>query len=552
MNLQSFMESIDHQILERGTDYYMNDFITVMNKIDSTFYLTAYGSTEYEVVVTLGNNHEILSSNCTCPYSYGPVCKHEAAAYFILQDYLDEHSLNLEMVYEAQPSLKAILNDLSKEELIHIIDEMGQKDTALKNRLLSQYSNTTMTYDVKSFASTLREIIKKYQGRQGFITYRQVSSFTSELSECLYMIEDCQDMPTALELAFIILHEAIDSFQYADDSDGDIGFLISETLDTIDLVTENITYLAYDQKQVIFDKFMQEFDHPAFEGWEDYRDTLLQIAIKFTDDKTNRKALIQKIESFIDETKNDGYQIYQNERLKGLLYEMIEIYGTEDELSKFTQENLHYPKIREGYIQRKIDEDEYEQVIELAILGERDDKESPGLVSRWKKYRYMAYKALSLHAEQQSLAKDLFMSGEFEYYFELKQLAADPKQLYIQLKKELKSQSGWQIKSLFQQLILEEDDVDELLLYVKNNPREIEEYADYLVKTYPKETETIYRTYIVKIAANATNRRQYRKICQIILDYVNIVGEQFKSSIIDELQNTYKRKPAFIDELSKI
>src|SRR5699024_7899335 len=138
MNLQSFMESIDHQILERGTDYYMNDFITVMNKIDSTFYLTAYGSSEYEVVVTLGNDHEILSSNCTCPYSYGPVCKHEAAAYFILQDYLDEHSLNLEMVSEALPSLKAILNDLSKEELIHIIDEMGQKDTALKNRLLSQ------------------------------------------------------------------------------------------------------------------------------------------------------------------------------------------------------------------------------------------------------------------------------------------------------------------------------------------------------------------------------------------------------------------------------
>lgn len=69
MNLQNFTESIDHQILERGTDYYMNDFITVVKKIDSTYYLTAYGSTKYEVIVTLGNNHEIISSNCTCPYS---------------------------------------------------------------------------------------------------------------------------------------------------------------------------------------------------------------------------------------------------------------------------------------------------------------------------------------------------------------------------------------------------------------------------------------------------------------------------------------------------
>jgi len=45
------------------------------------------------------------------------------------------------------------------------------------------------------------------------------------------------------------------------------------------------------------------------------------------------------------------------------------------------------------------------KVIDLALEGERKDKEYAGLVSKWKKVRYIAYKELSLKAEQEKLAR---------------------------------------------------------------------------------------------------------------------------------------------------
>jgi len=47
----------------------------------------------------------------------------------------------------------------------------------------------------------------------------------------------------------------------------------------------------------------------------------------------------------------------------------------------------------------------YLKVIDLALEGERKDKEYAGLVSKWKKVRYIAYKELSLKAEQEKLAR---------------------------------------------------------------------------------------------------------------------------------------------------
>ena len=47
------------------------------------------GSEDYEVVVEMGDHGEIIYSECDCPYDFGPVCKHEVAAYFQLFDMLN-------------------------------------------------------------------------------------------------------------------------------------------------------------------------------------------------------------------------------------------------------------------------------------------------------------------------------------------------------------------------------------------------------------------------------------------------------------------------------
>ncbi len=64
----------------------------------------------------------------------------------------------------------------------------------------------------------------------------------------------------------------------------------------------------------------------------------------------------------------------------------------------------------------------------------------------------------------------------------------DQKVLYSNLKKELKMQKDFRYRNIFLKLITEENDLDELMDYVCNNPRSIEDYADTLKNKYYNET----------------------------------------------------------------
>src|SRR5690606_5450446 len=111
------------------------------------------------------------------------------------------------------------------------------------------------------------------------------------------------------------------------------------------------------------------------------------------------------------------------------------------ELEGFISDNIAYSSFRDALIDRYLKEGNYRKVLELAFEGELQDAQYPGLVTDWKKKRYLAYKGFSMKEEQEELAKELLFDGHFEYYAELKGLAGeDEKELYQQLKRELKGQ----------------------------------------------------------------------------------------------------------------
>ena len=84
------------------------------------------------------------------------------------------------------------------------------------------------------------------------------------------------------------------------------------------------------------------------------------------------------------------------------------------------RQNLKYLSFREALIDKHIKEKDFQSVIGLALEGEKKDQDHAGLVARWKKIRYTAYKQRAQKHEQQQLAKELLLVGNFEYYQELK------------------------------------------------------------------------------------------------------------------------------------
>lgn len=132
MNINDFKKYVDKTILKRGYDYYTDgNIVDTFNEGDNTYTFEVEGSEDYQVVVHLDDNGEIIYSECNCPYDFGPICKHEVAAYYELAENISkvvnskaENVNNVlsndkaKKVKIKEPEIKEVLNNLSKEKLI--------------------------------------------------------------------------------------------------------------------------------------------------------------------------------------------------------------------------------------------------------------------------------------------------------------------------------------------------------------------------------------------------------------------------------------------------
>lgn len=556
MNINDFKKHIDKKILDRGYAYYSEgNIIETYNQGNNEYIFQIQGSEDYEVVVKIDNMGEILYSQCDCPYDFGPVCKHEAAAYFELSEILNSEGSTTSMKREVvkHPGFKEVLVNLSKEELIRIIIDMTEKDKILKNSLIVRYSKGNDKQELEKCKNLIDSIIRKYTGGRGFIEYSKTYGFVSNMGDLLEKVRNTQDTLLALDIAFLLLNEVVEAFQYADDSNGEIGSLAGETIELIEEIVTEIDPLDVNLREKVFNKILEQSDNKIFDGWDEYKINILKLCAKFTDVKEFRVKLRKKIEYLIDKNSNRKYNEYINESMLKILFDMIKEYGTEKEADDFIKDNLIFTYFRELLINKHIKGKNYHKVIELTLEGEKQDKQYAGLISKWKKIRYAAYKELSLKEEQFQLAKDLLLDGDFEYYNELKEIAAGDKVvLYNNLKQELKNDKGRYGRSIYLKLIVEENDLDEIMKFVRENPTNIEEYAHMLAGKFKDEVINIYNKYIKSSANSSLNRKDYQRVCGILKRYKKIAGEKKQKGMINELSGLYRKRPAFIDELSKI
>jgi hypothetical protein len=128
------------------------------------------------------------------------------------------------------------------------------------------------------------------------------------------------------------------------------------------------------------------------------------------------------VENQIASNANNEYRKYSNEALLQILFQFVQDYGSREEAERFVHEHLPFTFFREWAIKKSMASRDYRRAIELSEEGERQDKQFPGLLSKWKAARYEAYKRLSLRQEQGLLAKELLLGGDYTYYPDLESL----------------------------------------------------------------------------------------------------------------------------------
>jgi hypothetical protein len=80
----------------------------------------------------------------------------------------------------------------------------------------------------------------------------------------------------------------------------------------------------------------------------------------------------------------------------------------------------------------------------------------------------------------------------------------------------------------------------------------IEAFEKYLARDYAKELTDLYGKAILKEMQRANDRGQYQMICRYLRRMVKMGARETVNSIINQLQTTYPKRKALMEELQLI
>lgn len=165
----------------------------------------------------------------------------------------------------------------------------------------------------KIAAGSFNPLSENMRAGMGLSRTGSTADFTREMGEAFEKAGNTDNPLLAVDIALLLMEEAIEAFGYADDSDGDIGVMAEEALELVGEIAEESRDLDVEQRQRVFEKLMERSDGEIFEGWDEFRIGLLRICAGFADVEALRNKLRMKIEQLISQNAGNEHKDYSNE-----------------------------------------------------------------------------------------------------------------------------------------------------------------------------------------------------------------------------------------------
>ncbi len=264
----------ESHILERGWDYYENEYVQEILKEENGIKAWVEGSDLYQVHIGIADG-EIINMTCTCPYAEGGLnCKHMAAVLYMLEEGCvdmneDSSASNRDKnkpFMDAYELVKGAEEDLVRKFLADILIS----NEVLMNRFKIAVSQEISEDNIRAYKRQIDQIFRKYEGRGNFIDYYHASGFISELYD--FLCEDIRNMLSnkQYEAAFLLstyLFVEVGNVDM-DDSDGGTDMISDECQDIWFEILEESADERLEQK--MFQWFMNSLDGSVIDYMEDY------------------------------------------------------------------------------------------------------------------------------------------------------------------------------------------------------------------------------------------------------------------------------------------
>lgn len=558
MNLRNFTKYINKTIVGRGQEYYMEGRIARIEECgDHRYVASVDGRDRYTVTVELDGQEDIAEITCDCPYTGGDYCKHMAAVLFALTE-RDRHSTVDDFPADRRKApaqavvKKSVREQLAqklaaqpKERLLALLLALADEDKTIAAQLQAEVAEEAD--ERKKWIQLMQHTIKKAMDRHGFIDYRQcqyaVAGAYKVLGRAQQAVDD-RKYGLAVDLVLCVMHEMVEMLQFADDSDGDVGMVMDEAYGLMATAAPDMPEAA---KTVCFPQILAAAADRCYDGWSDWRINLLEICAVLTVTAQQRAQLERYLPAIADGGK------YEAEAIALLRYGLIQQFDGAAQAVNFLHEYRHFSRLRELMIQAAMTEKDWARAEALALEGEAQDSDLPGLVRKWKKYRFEVYQKDGRRGKLLEVGRELAITGDFDAYLAFKRLY--PKQewaaIYPGLVEEFARQPGVNAGYSYNYtaIVNEEQDWPRLWEYVQKNPWRIQEFYRQLLPDYGEQVFALFDRLIRHDAARSSKRSHYRNVCSQLRLLAKIGGKKGAGKLVDELLAKYPRRPAFREEL---
>ena len=576
--LDEFEQHIDEDILKRGLQYFKKGYVTSVDELSGGEYEAIVEGNDTYIVQLQVKNGSVIACNCTCPYDWGPVCKHEVAVMFYLQqdelglkakkksttktsplsDVAGKEKKEVKKKKTIQEQLEEILEKLSPEEMRGYIGEYCDKDKTFRDLFLTQYLHLIQPVSKDIYTKQIRAVLKSASGRYGYIDYagaRQVGNSMHQLYQLAEKAVSAGNWREAMYMGCAMLEEMTKAIEHGDDSNGDLGGSIDNAQNILFRIAQECTDSGI--RSELFEYSLDAYHRKLFEGW-DWHYNMLDLAVELQQTEDEKTRILHYLDQI--KPKNDGwdfrYEDAQKQRLK-----LIRKTEGETRANDYLEANISNPDFRRELILKAIEEKNYAKAIRLAEKGiAADQKEKPGLADEWKWHLLNVYQLQNDPENVIEQARYLFLnSGRFsskEMFHIMKKYvpAADWKLFFEQLVAEkIKSERWVSFHTIADMYIWEEQWENLFSLLIKNPSLDNIAYVEkYLTKQYASQLVDLYCMAIQTFLEENVGRAHYKTACKYMRRMNKLGGREKTDILIAELRTKYKPRRALMEELDKV
>ncbi|MEA1898178.1 MAG: SWIM zinc finger family protein [Bacteroidota bacterium] len=554
-----FEQHIHETILKRGLSYFNNGRVQPHEELSPGYYEAIVEGSDNYIVRLKIQNELIVDYSCTCPYDFGPYCKHVVALLFYLQQ--DTLDLEPKVVPSKKPKKKRktvieqldeILAEVPVDALIHYLKTQALNNPSFRRSFIAAFAHYGKAESKSTYAQQLRAVIYSAKQKHGFIEYRSVYQVGKAAHDLLekasgHIAEG--NFHSAFYISTAVLEEMNKALNFADDSDGDIGDSIRFSMDVLyELASQE---LHDDLRKVIFDYALKTFNKKIFAGWDWHVDMLDLASLLHISEKEANKLL-----KLVDEY--EGSQ-YEEKELQQIKYNILQMLGG-PEAEHYLEENIVNPSLRKIALEKAFSRKDYNMAIQIAEDGiECDAEDKPGLVYDWYDWLLKIYIALDDNAKVIETARHLYLNSrdKNQWYYDTLKAYVEEEDWFDFVKElicEINNRERWMDIFLIEEIYKREKYWDRLLQLLKDNIslNRINEYEEYLMPDYSDALIILYKDEIVNYLSKNTGRNYYQEACRYIRRMTKLGGREEADKLIDYLRNKYPARRALQEELYKV